>query len=192
MTFRLPRFFLGAGLLLSAGLLVCPAAQAQKYRTAVGLRLGKDNYGLTVQQKIFEKTTLEGLALVAPREVSGTVLAERHFGILGPSLNYYFGLGGHVGNNKDTGAFGGFDGLAGLEYKTAFFPFVLSFDVKPTVEINSADWARFPAAFSLRYVLIKEKKTGLFNGLFGGGKDKDKPQKEKKTDSAPRRGLFDF
>jgi hypothetical protein len=192
MTFRPAALACPAFLLLLTTLLA-PAAHAQKYRTAVGLRLGKDNYGLTVQQKIFDKTTLEGLALVAPREVSGTLLAERHFGILGPSLNYYFGAGGHLGNNKDTGAFGGFDGLAGVEYKTAFFPFVLSFDVKPTVEIHSADWARFPVAFSLRYVLIKEKRTGLFNGLFGSGKDNDKPKKEKKQSSeAPRRGLFDF
>ncbi|SHI35668.1 hypothetical protein SAMN02745146_0633 [Hymenobacter daecheongensis DSM 21074] len=195
MTFRSARLA-GPVLLLLAALVSAPAAQAQKYRTAVGLRLGKDNYGLTVQQKIFEKTTLEGLALVSPREVSGTVLAERHFGILGPSLNYYLGAGAHVGNHKDDGAFGGFDALAGVEYKTAFFPFVLSFDIKPTVEINSADWARFPAAFSVRYVLIKEKKTGLFNGLFGSGKDrekdKEKPRKERKSEEKPRRGLFDF
>ncbi|GAA4002741.1 hypothetical protein GCM10022408_12750 [Hymenobacter fastidiosus] len=191
MTFRfacLPVFSLFVGV----SLLSAPAVRAQKYRTAAGLRLGKDNYGLTIQQKVFDKTTLEGIALVSPREISGTVLVERHFGILGPSLNYYFGAGGHIGNHKDDGAFGGFDGLAGLEYKTAFFPFVLSFDVKPSVEINSADWARFPAAFSVRYVLIREKKTGLFNGIFGNDKDKDKPKKERKSSDAPRRGLFDF
>lgn len=192
MTFRPTPLFLSLSMLLTALLLPAPEARAQKYRTAVGLRLGKDNYGLTVQQKIFEKTTLEGLALVGSREVSGTLLAERHFGILGPSLNYYFGAGGHLGNNKDTGGFGGFDALAGIEYKVAFLPFVLSFDLKPTVEINSDDWARFPTAFSVRYVLIKEKNKGLFNGLFGSGKDKDKPKKEKKSADTPRRGLFDF
>jgi hypothetical protein len=178
-------------LLLSAATLLAPAAHGQKYRTAVGLRLGQGNYGLTLQQKIFDKTTLEGLALVAPREVSGTVLLERHFGILGPSLNYYFGAGAHVGNHKDNGVFGGVDGLAGIEYKTAFFPFVLSFDAKPTIEIHATDWVRFPVAFSVRYVLIKEKKTGLLDGIFGGSKDRDKPKKEKKADSTPRRGVFD-
>ena len=131
--------------------------------------------------------------LAGSREVSGTVLAERHFGILGPSLNYYFGAGGHLGNNKDTGGFGGFDALAGVEYKVAFVPLVLSLDFKPTVEINSADWARFPTAFSVRYVLIKEK-TSLFGNLFGGDKDKKKQTQSRRTTpkSGTRRGLFDF
>ncbi|RSK31061.1 hypothetical protein [Hymenobacter metallilatus] len=165
---------------------LAPAAQAQKYHTAAGLRLGKNNYGLTVQQKIFNKTTLEGLGLVGSREVSATLLAERHFGILGPSLNYYLGAGGHLGRNKDTGGFGGFDALAGVEYKVAFIPLVLSLDVKPTVEINSADWARFPTAFSIRYVLIKDKSS-VFDGLFGDGK-----KKKAKPRSGPRKGLFDW
>ena len=183
---------LRAGALLAA-LLGCsaglaPAAHAQKYHTAAGLRLGKNNYGLTVQQKIFEKTTLEGLGLVGSRELSATVLAERHFGILGPSLNYYFGAGGHLGKNKDTGGFGGFDALAGVEYKVAFVPIVLSLDFKPTVEINSADWARFPTAFSIRYVLIKDKSS-MLDGLFGNGSRK---KTKTKTKSGSGRGLFDF
>jgi hypothetical protein len=171
--------------------MLAPKAQAQKYRTAAGFRLGGGNYGLTVQQKILDKVTLEGIGLVGTREVSGTVLAERHFGILGPSLNYYLGAGGHLGNHKDDGAFGGFDGIIGAEYKVAFFPVVLSFDFKPSVEFNSADWARFPTAFSVRYVLVKEKKTGFLNGILGGDNDKpDKPKKKEKT--TERRGLFDF
>jgi hypothetical protein len=174
-------------LLSGAGGLAFPA-QAQKYRTAAGLRLGKNNFGLTVQQKVFEKTTLEGLGLVSSREVSATLLAERHFGILGPSLNYYFGAGGHLGRNKDTGGFGGFDALAGVEYKVAFVPLVLSFDFKPTIEINSADWARFPVALSVRYVLIKDN-TGLFDNLFGGDKKKSKSKTKPKSS---RKGLFDF
>jgi len=176
--------------LLGAGAVLAPAVHAQKYHTAAGLRLGKNNYGLTVQQKIFEKTTLEGLGLVGSREVSATVLAERHFGILGPSLNYYFGAGGHLGRNKDTGGFGGFDALAGVEYKVAFVPILLSLDFKPTVEINSDDWARFPTAFSIRYVIIKDKSS-IFDGVFGGDKKK-KSKSKSKSKSGSGRGLFDF
>ena len=153
----------GPGMLLLA-LLAQPVA-AQKYRTAAGLRSGGGNYGLTVQQLVLPKTTLEGLFMLAPRERSGTVLAERHFGILGPSLNYYFGAGAHFGYHKDDGNFWGFDGLAGVEYKIAFFPVVLSFDFKPTVEFGSADWNRFPTAFSVRYIFVKKKKTGIFRTL---------------------------
>ncbi len=153
----------GAVLLLVSAL-AAPAA-AQKYRTAAGLRSDGTNYGLTVQQLIVPKTTLEGLAMLAPRERSATLLAERHFGILGPSLNYYFGAGGHYGRNKDDGTFWGFDGIVGAEYKIAFLPFVISFDFKPTIEHGSADWNRFPTAFSVRYIFLKKKKTGIFRSL---------------------------
>ena len=149
-------------LLLLATLSALPAA-AQKYRTAAGIRSDGNNYGLTVQQVFLPQATLEGLAMFAPRERSYTVLAQRHFGILGPSLNYYFGAGAHYGNNRDTGDFWGFDGLVGAEYKVAFTRFVVSFDFKPTIEHGSDDWNRFPTALSLRYIIVKKKNTGLFN-----------------------------
>jgi hypothetical protein len=152
------------GLWLWVAMLAQPVA-AQKYRTAAGLRSDGTNYGLTIQQVIISNTTLEGLAMFAPRERSATLLAERHFGILGPSLNYYFGAGGHLGNHKDDGTFWGFDGIIGAEYKIAFIPFVISLDFKPTIEYGSADWNRFPTAFSVRYVFVKKKKTGIFRVL---------------------------
>ncbi|RZL14283.1 MAG: hypothetical protein EOO62_05860 [Hymenobacter sp.] len=150
-------------LALLAGLLAlaCPAA-AQKYNTALGARLGGGNYGLTLQQRVASRVTIEGIAGLGQREYSGTVLGEYHFGILGPSLNYYFGAGGHLGNNKDTGRFSGLDGLVGVEYKVAFLPIALSFDFKPTLEFSGDDYARFPTAFSIRYVLIK-RKDGIFS-----------------------------
>ncbi|MBD2721561.1 hypothetical protein [Hymenobacter armeniacus] len=153
---------LASGWLLVA--LAQPAA-AQKYRTAAGLRSGGGSYGLTVQQLVLPKTTLEGLGMLSERERSATVLAERHFGILGPSLNYYLGGGGHFGTHKDDGHFWGFDGLIGAEYKLPFGRIVLSFDFKPTVEFNSADWNRFTTAFSVRYIILKQKKSGIFQDL---------------------------
>ena len=161
----LPCFLrIGSILLLLATLQIIPAA-AQKYRTAAGIRSDGTNYGLTIQQVFLPKATLEGLAMFAPRERSFTVLAERHFGILGPSLNYYFGAGAHYGRHRDDGDFWGFDGLAGVEYKIAFIPFVVSFDFKPTIEYGSADWNRFPTAVSVRYIFLKKKKTGIFRAL---------------------------
>lgn len=153
-------------ILLAAVLLILSChASAQKYRTAAGIRFNDGSYGLTVQQVFLPKATLEGLALVAPREWSATVLAERHFGILGPSLNYYFGAGAHLGRHKDDGPFYGFDAIIGTEYKIAFIPLVISFDFKPSLEYQSADWARFPSGFSLRYIIVKKRKTGLFKLL---------------------------
>ena len=152
------------GLLLLATVLALPAA-AQKYRTAAGVRSDGGSYGLTIQQLVLPKTTVEGLAMFAPRERSATLLVQRHFGILGPSLNYYFGAGAHFGRHRDDGPFWGLDGLVGAEYKIAFLPFVLALDFKPTIEYGSADWNRFPTAVSVRYIFIKQKKTGIFRAL---------------------------
>ena len=158
-------------LLLSAGF--SRSALAQKYRTAAGIRAGGGTYGITIQQLVLPKTTLEGLAMLSPRERSATVLAERHFGILGPSLNYYFGAGAHVGTHKDDGNFWGLDGIVGAEYKIPFARVVLAVDFKPTVEFNSADWNRFPTAFSVRYIILKQKNAGI-QGLFDKVKTKIK------------------
>ena len=147
--------------ILAALLLARPAA-AQKYRTAAGIRFGGGSYGLTVQQRFLPRATLEGLALAGSREWSATVLAEKHFGILGPSLNYYLGAGAHFGNHKDDGAFGGFDGIIGAEYKLPISRFILSADFKPSLEFGSADWARFPTAFSVRYIIVKQEKKGIW------------------------------
>lgn len=147
-------------------LLVSQQAVAQKYNTALGARLGGSNYGITLQQRVASRVTIEGIAGLREREYSGTVLAQYHFGILGPSLNYYFGAGGHLGHNKDTGGFSGLDALVGVEYKVAFLPVVLSFDFKPSLEFSSDDYARFPTAFSIRYVLFK-RKTSLLDNIRG-------------------------
>lgn len=154
------RFF--SLLLAGFALVLARPAAAQKYDTALGARLGGGNYGISLQQRLASRVTVEAIAGLGQREYSGTVLGEYHFGILGPSLNYYFGAGGHIGNNKDTGGFNGLDGLVGVEYKVAFLPIVLSFDFKPTWEFKGDDYARFPTAFSIRYVLIK-RKDGIFS-----------------------------
>ena len=175
-------------LLLGWGSLRPAPARAQKYRTAAGLRLGAGNYGLTIQQKILEKTTLEGLGLVGTREVSGGLLLEQHFRILGPSLNYYFGAGAHLGNHKDDGVFTGLDAIAGVEYKVPITRLVVSADFKPSVEFGAGDWARFPTAISVRYIFIKDRNHGVFGtGLFDGRKKKKKDKEKKKGD---RKGLF--
>lgn len=153
-------------LLVSLSLLLARPAAAQKYITAAGVRLGSGSYGLTGQQLVARRVTIEGIAGLGEREYSGTVLGEYHFGILGPSLNYYVGAGGHLGHHQETGRFRGLDGIVGVEYKVAFLPLALSFDFKPSVEFGGDDYARFPTAFSIRYVLIK-RKINLLNRIRG-------------------------
>lgn len=165
LTSRLRRVTAALALLLLAGIGAQPAF-AQKYRTAAGVRSGGGSYGITVQQLVLPNTTVEGLGMLSTRERSVTVLGERHFGILGPSLNYYFGGGAHFGTHKDDGNFWGFDGIIGAEYKIPFARVVLSVDFKPTVEFGSGDWNRFPTAVSVRYIILKQKKSGFLQDVF--------------------------
>ncbi len=168
-------------------------ASAQKYRTAAGIRIGRDDFGGSIQQKIMEKSTLEGIFAAGNREVSGTVLLERHFPILGKGLNYYIGAGAHIGNLKDSGTFYGGDGIVGLEMKVPILPVLLSLDFKPAIHANHEDWSSFSGGFSVRYILVKEKKEKKRFGIFGGGDSDDKPRKKKDTkNDPPKKGIFGF
>lgn len=162
--------------------LLASGAWAQKYRTAAGLRIQKEGFGLSVQQKIMERTTLEGILGFSNREVSGTLLVEKHFPFLGKGFNYYLGGGAHVGNLKNNGAFFGGDAIIGTEMKLPLFPLVLSLDLKPAVHVNHEDWFNIGGGFTIRYILVKEKKEKkkLF-GIFGGGDDDDDDRDRKKN-----------
>lgn len=173
------------------------SAVAQKYRTAVGVRIGRDNFGASIQQKVMERSTVEGIFSAGSNEVLGTVLLEKHFPILGKGFNYYLGGGGHVGKLKDFGTLYGADAIIGTELKLPLFPLLLSLDLKPSFHANHPDeWFDVGGGFTLRYLLVKEKKEkrGL-RGIFGGGQDEDKGKKKKKGNQKeePRKGgLFGF
>ena len=147
------------------------AVQAQKYRTALGVRASRNQVGLTAQQLILPKSTVELIASVGSDEYSGTALLEQHFPILGKGFNYYMGAGAHIGNKKDFGTFYGGDLIAGLELKTPLLPFTISGDLKPAFHVNHEDWFTFGGGISVRFILVKEKKKKF--RLFGND-EKDK------------------
>ncbi len=142
---------------------------------------------MTVQQKILDKTTLEGMVTAAPRQVTATVLAEQHFPMLGQRFNYYMGGGVHGGRLKDYGAIYGFDAIAGIEYKINGLPFLLSADLKPAIHLRHEEWFDMGGAFSIRYVIVREKPPTpgqIIKGIFSPkGKDKGKDKKKKKDSS---------
>lgn len=184
------KYFLAVLLVLGAA----SVGQAQKYRTAAGIRLGGDQFGVTVQQKIAEKTTLEGIGLVGSREYSGTLLYQRHFPLLGKRFNYYLGGGGHLGNLKDHGVFTGVDAIVGVEYKINGLPLLLSADVKPALHINHEDWVNLATGISIRYVILAEKKEKKKLWPFGKQEEEEKsvwPFKKKKEEP-PKKKLWPF
>ena len=123
-------------ILFVACLLFALGAQAQKYTTAVGGRLG-GGLGLTVQQKLWKKTTLE--AIVNQRlkqdEVVMTFLLERHHNLIGKGFNMYLGAGPHIGwGPNETNGEGetlsrpiGLTGVAGVEIHHRSAQYVLGF-----------------------------------------------------------------
>jgi hypothetical protein len=177
-------------------LLFAYSVSAQKYRTALGPRFGRSDFGVSLQQKIKDRTTLEGIFSAGNREVTGTVLIEQHFPLMGKGFNYYLGAGAHVGNLKDSGGFYGGDLILGSEMKLPLLPLVLSLDVKPAFHANHTDWLTFGGGFTLRYILVKEKVERKRFGIFGGGNNDDdrrRNRRNKNKKEEPRRGgLFDW
>ena len=136
---------------------------AQDYRTGIGLRAGYFN-GLTVKHFIAENTAVEGL--FASRwhgfEITGLYEIQHHFFDVG-GLNWYYGLGAHIGfwdgNYTNWGTPGenyaviGVDGIIGLEYNFSEIPFNIGLDWKPAINIIgfTGFWAD-GGALSIRYI----------------------------------------
>jgi len=177
--------------LILAGMLAFSfTAEAQKYITAAGLRVEKHRMGLTVQQRVLPKSTIEFLGMAGAREVSATGMFQQHFPIITNGLNYYVGGGAHLGHGKEHGVFYGADAVIGLEAKLLFTRLLLSADLKPAVHINHEDYFGLQGGFSVRYILIKERKKKI--SIFGGDKKKNSGGlfSPKKEEEKPKFNLF--
>ncbi|HQW55717.1 MAG TPA: hypothetical protein PK076_06295 [Saprospiraceae bacterium] len=135
---------------------------AQKYRTAAGIRIGTE-FGLTVQQLLWDEYTLEGIVQKGFFNdiATASVLFEKHQKILSKGFNFYIGAGPHYGfYTRDRGERKnplGVTAIAGIEMR--FERVVASFDFKPAINIVGGDRIfDTQTALSLRYVLIKAKK----------------------------------
>jgi hypothetical protein len=138
-------------------------ANAQDYKNGIGLRGGLYN-GLTFKHFMGEKPAVE--LLLATRwsgfELTGLYeIHNRAFDV--DRLNWYYGIGGHVGfyNGDHTpwGTLGttytvvGIDGILGIEYNFTELPVNISLDWKPA--FNFIGYSHFwgdGAAFSIRYI----------------------------------------
>jgi hypothetical protein len=139
-------------------------ASAQDYTTGIGVRTGYYN-GLTVKQFLGGKSAVEGIVTTRWQGFNVTVLYELHrwsaFDV--DRLNWYYGVGGHIGFWNGTyttwGVSGtsymviGIDGILGIEYNFEEIPLNLSLDWKPAINLigYSSFWVD-GAAFSARYI----------------------------------------
>ena len=131
---------------------------AQNYQTGFGVRLGYDN-GLTLKHFMSPSSAFEGILSASPHHFQLTGLYEYQQPVPGaPNLDWYVGLGAHLGNiyKKDWAGdkliIGG-DLIAGLEYAFPSAPFTASLDWKPSFNFVG-DWNDYwyaGFALSLRY-----------------------------------------
>lgn len=146
-------------------LLTSVALQAQSFKRAAGLRAGWSN-GLTYKQFINESAAIEGILYSRWRGLQLTGLYEKHVMTATTGLDWYYGVGAHIGfwrgykghpwfkdDNYDRSyTTVGIDGIIGIQYTFQEVPFNLSLDYKPSFELfgYTGFWGG-DAALSIRY-----------------------------------------
>ncbi len=149
--------------LISLIFIITNQLSAQKYITAGGVRFSNEGFGLSLQQRIFEHTTIEVIGQVNFKEASATAMIEHHNNLLfTKSLNMYGGIGPSYGKYLlSDSSYLGCNLVFGVEYKVLLLPLVISADLKPAFKLQEDDWFHLGIGFSFRYVLIKQKKKGI-------------------------------
>lgn len=149
------------------------ALKGQGYGTTLGVRFANDNVkrsaGLSVQQRIAKRITLEGIVQTDfQRNTTGHALIKLHHPILTKRLNYYVGTGLSFGNEVSeeedpatmqlvttygNTTFGG-DVITGLEL--ALLKYNISIDYKPNFNmVGRNPWYLGQVGISVRAVLVK-------------------------------------
>lgn len=150
-------------------------AEAQLYNTAVGVRfssfvidsVGGNTLGLTVQQRITPRITIEAIGEMRNKQPILTAMLEYHRPLLWKGLNIYGGVGGNTNlSNIDVKDFSyGIDFILGAELQIPFLPLVISADIKPAVlqtfnelgvkDVMKLDWR---TGISARAVIFSDKQ----------------------------------
>lgn len=154
-------------LLASLTAFLSNTANAQSYKTGVGLRGGFFS-GLTVKHFIGSDKAVEGILSSRSRWRGFAIvgLLEFHKEMDIANLNWYYGFGAHAGfydrsyyyplssRNYYSGNVTtiGIDGILGMEYHFQEIPITLGLDVKPFLDIVNSGGGFFDTALSARYV----------------------------------------
>ena len=137
-------------LLLACMLFSFGCVFSQQYKTAVGLKGGYHfNGGALIGIKHFLKSTtaIEGIVGGGSNSFWLEGLYEKN-ATLTEGVEWYWGAGADLGfftgdyyrtfngiKESYTGAFGGFDGVLGVEYTFADFPLNIALDMGPTLRL---------------------------------------------------------
>lgn len=149
--------------LIASSLFLTLSGYSQLYKTTFGARLDDAQFGMSLTQRILPKTSIEVYGDMTSNNVQAGAVIRQHLKIAGKRMNYYPIAGVHTGYMKDSGSFSGADLGIGAEYKFILMPLAISFDVVPSVHFlgNHSDWWTFNTVFSIKYVLVEDKKIKL-------------------------------
>ncbi|HUR30173.1 MAG TPA: hypothetical protein VMZ69_02005 [Saprospiraceae bacterium] len=144
-----------------------------------------DGIGISMRQRVIKRTSVEGIFYKHHKSnltIAGAML-DHHMPVLTKRLNLYMGGGfARAFRQPDESAKSSFNSLllnAGLEFTISRLN--LSWDFVPVIPIGKKDETLTPmTAFSLRYVLIKKDKKGLFENNNPKKRNKHKRKHHKK------------
>lgn len=147
----------------------------QTYLTTGGVRIG-NGLGLTVNQRVMKKVTVEGILQNDFRNTTYLhVLGRRHHSILSRRANIYVGGGAHFGVQNGAGGVAGLDAILGTEMTLGGFN--VSADFKPHLTSGEGNGLKLNGAISVRYVFVKD------NAIKKWKRKRDKKKKKKNQES---------
>ncbi|WP_295793236.1 hypothetical protein [Mucilaginibacter sp.] len=153
--------------ILAASLLISTRTKAQDYKTAVGLKFGGYENGISGKYFTTPDVAIEGLLGFRSHGVVITGLYEFHqeaFGV--KELKFYYGAGAHIGsigsglyrrfNGSDeyynnSHILLGVDGVIGLEYLIPQSPIAVSLDLNPRAELATGPFFDIAPGLGLKY-----------------------------------------
>lgn len=153
--------------ILASCLLISKQSKAQDYKTAVGLKFGGYENGISLKYFTTDEVALEGLLGFRDHGVVVTGLYEIHqeaFGV--HELRFYYGAGAHIGAigsgvyrrfNGDDETYNnshillGVDGVLGLEYLIPKSPIAVSLDLNPRAELATGPFFDIAPGLGLKY-----------------------------------------
>ena len=143
-------------------MLIGKRSSAQNYQTAVGLKFGGYESGVSVKYFTLKDVAIEGDLGFRDHGLVFSGLFGFHqeaFGI--PELKFYYGAGGHIGaigsgvyhntNYNDSHLLLGVDGVLGLEYIIPQTPIGISIDLNPRGELATGPFFDLAPGLGLKY-----------------------------------------
>ncbi len=135
-------------------------AKAQSYVNALGLQGGNNDIGITLQQRIFEKSSLEALLSFSTNHGDLALMYQFHEPLLTKGLNFYVGAGPHLGlaGSKFKTVYGGLTGIVGLEMRIPVMPLIFAASLRPQFHLNRPEKNyHINTAISVRYIITRNR-----------------------------------